>query len=348
MPEFNRDELRGIKSFPQLIKYLRDELDWPIEADDFEDSTFDYDPEELGIDPKTAAKIQDIKQLRPLVSNQPWGVFFIKFEPKKLPVVVLRRILSKLVIKKRTSAVKSEQAVWNLHDLLFISNYGEGDERQITFANFSQDENNADLPTLRVLGWDYEDTELHIDSVHNELTTKMRWPTDEKNIKKWRETWSSAFILRNQEVITTSKDLATRLAALAQRIRQRAKKVLELENANGAMQQLYRAFRESLIADLTEDDFADMYAQTITYGLLASRMSRPMGITSSNIKDMVPNTNPFLRDILGTFIATGGRHGEIDVCRKCIKFFVEFSKDAGFPLAPQITQRRKISPTDYK
>jgi len=67
-----------------------------------------------------------LKQLRPLAANQPWGVFFVKFEPKKLPVVVLRRILSKLVIKKRTSAVKSEQAVWNLHDLLFISNYGEG------------------------------------------------------------------------------------------------------------------------------------------------------------------------------------------------------------------------------
>ena len=312
MPEFNKDELRGIKSFDQLIKYLRDELDWPIEADDFEDSTFDYEPEELGIDPETAAKIQEIKQLRPLTSNQPWGVFFVKFEPKKLPVVVLRRILSKLVIKKRTSASKSEQAVWNLHDLLFISNYGEGDHRQMTFANFSQDENNADLPTLKVLGWDYEDTELHLDNVHNELKAKLRWPTDEKNIQKWRETWSSAFILRNQEVITTSKDLATRLAALAQRIRERAKRVLELENASGPMRQLYRAFQETLIHDLKEDDFADMYAQTIVYGLLAARMSRPMGITSSNITDMVPNTNPFLRDILGTFITTGGRHGKID------------------------------------
>ena len=323
MPEFNKDELRGIKSFDQLIKYLRDELDWPIEADDFEDSTFDYEPEELGIDPETAAKIQEIKQLRPLTSNQPWGIFFVKFEPKKLPVVVLRRILSKLVIKKRTSAVKSEQAVWNLHDLLFISNYGEGDHRQITFANFSQDENNADLPTLKVLGWDYEDTELHLDNVHHELKAKLRWPADEKNIQKWRETWSSAFILRNQEVITTSKDLAIRLAALAQRIRGRAKRVLELENANGAMRQLYRAFQETLIHDLKEDDFADMYAQTIAYGLLAARMSRPMGITSSNITDMVPNTNPFLRDILATFITTGGRHGKIDFDELGVQEIVE-------------------------
>ena len=206
MPDFNRDELRAIKTFPQLIKYLRDELEWPIEADDFEEITFDYEPEELGIDPESAAKIQEIKQLRPLTSNQPWGIFFVKFEPKRLPVVVLRRILSKLVIKKRASAKTSERAVWDLHDLLFISNYGEGDQRQITFANFSQDETIGDLPTLKVLGWDYEDTGLHIDNVHDELITKLRWPDDEKNIKKWRETWSSAFILRNREVITTSQD----------------------------------------------------------------------------------------------------------------------------------------------
>jgi predicted helicase len=323
MPEFTKDEIRAIKTFPQLVKYLRDELDWPIETEDFEEITFDYNPEELGIDPATAAKILEIKQLRPMTANQPWGIFFLKFEPKKLPVVVLRRILSKLVIKKRASAKTSERAVWNLHDLLFISNYGEGDQRQITFANFSQDENLADLPTLKVLGWDYEDTELHIINVHNELKAKLRWPYKDKDIKQWRETWSSAFILRNREVITTSIALAIRLASLAQRIRERVKRVLKLENANGPMQQLYKAFQETLIHDLTEDDFADMYAQTIAYGLLAARMSRPMGITSSNIIDMVPNTNPFLRDILGTFIATGGRQGKIDFDELGVQEIVE-------------------------
>jgi hypothetical protein len=35
-------------------------------------------------------------------------------------------------------------------------------------------------------------------------------------------------------------------------------------------------------------------------------------------------------------------HMKGDVCRKCIKFFVEFSKDAGIPLSPQITKKRKM------
>ena len=33
---------------------------------------------------------------------------------------------------------------------------------------------------------------------------------------------------------------------------------------------------------------------------------------------------------------------EKDVCRKCIQFFIEFSKDAGIPLSPEITKKRKI------
>jgi hypothetical protein len=41
-----------------LDKYLRDELDWPIDSDNFEDLTFDYRPEELGPDAKTAVEIK--------------------------------------------------------------------------------------------------------------------------------------------------------------------------------------------------------------------------------------------------------------------------------------------------
>src|SRR5882757_8095536 len=130
----DRERLRQIKTFPSLVKYLRDDLDWPIESDDFEELTYDYDAEELGIDARTAAKIQEIKQLRPLTSNQPWGIFFLKFEPKRLPVVALRRILGRLIFRKRESANASERQAWDKHDLLFISNYGEGEERQITFA----------------------------------------------------------------------------------------------------------------------------------------------------------------------------------------------------------------------
>ncbi len=307
-----RDRLRSIRTFPSLVKYLRDDLDWPIESDNFDDLTFEYEPEELGLDARTAVKIKEIKQLRPLTTNQPWGIFFINFEPKRLPVVVLRRILRSLVVKKRQSAHKAKQATWQLHDLLFISSYGESDHRDISFAHFAEDPNESDLPALRVLGWDDEDTVLHLEHTHKTLADKLRWPDDADNLETWRQKWSSAFTIRHREVITTSKDMAVRLAELATAIRKRVNRVLAFESEKGPLRKMMAAFREALIHDLSDDDFADMYAQTITYGLLTARVSRPAGLVADNVTDMVPITNPFLRDLLSTFLTVGGRKGKID------------------------------------
>ena len=66
-------------------------------------------------------------------------------------------------------------------------------------------------------------------------------------------------------------------------------------------------FRKNLIHDLDEDGFADMFAQTIAYGMLAARISRPVGIIADNLADMVPKTNPFLKELFGNFLKIGGR-----------------------------------------
>ncbi len=308
MPNYNREQLRQIRSFTQLVKYLREELEWPIESASFEELTFEYDPEEIGLDAETAAKIQEIKQLRPLTTQQPWGIFFIKFEPKRLPVVALRRILGQLVLRKRTSANRSERPAWNLHDLLFISSYGTGDDRQICLAHFSEDTSISNIATLNVLGWDGEDTGLHLDHVQHELHSKLGWPKNPNDTDNWRQTWSSAFTIRHREVITTSQELAIELADLARRIRRKVNTALKYESANGKLRKLMKAFQESLIHDLKADDFADMYAQTIAYGLLSARVSRQSGaLVAEDVALMVPVTNPFLQELMGTFLNVGGR-----------------------------------------
>jgi predicted helicase len=324
----DQERLRAIKTFPSLVKYLRDELYWPIESDDFDDLTFDYEPEELGIDSKTAAKIDQIKQLRPLADEQPWGIFFVKFEPKRLPVVALRRVLRSLVIKKRSSANRSEQAAWHLNDLLFISAYGDGNERQITFSHFAETPGTNDLPTLRVLGWDDSDTPLHLDHVQNELHGKLQWPDDEEEIDTWRETWSSAFTIRHREVITTSRQLAVRLAELARVIRRRVNTILSIESEKGSLRKLMSAFQETLIHDLSKDNFADMYAQTIAYGLLSARVSQPSDLVADNLAEMVPITNPFLKELLETFLSIGGRKKLIDFDELGVNDVVETLRNA--------------------
>lgn len=310
MPIDHRAELKNIRRFDQLVRYLRDRMSWPIETDDFEELVFEYTPEELGIDAASAAKIQEIKRLRPLSQNQPWGIFFVKFEPKRLPVVALRRILSSVVMKKRSSANKSERAVWATDDLLFVSNYGEGEARQISFAHFSQDASKDDLPTLKVLGWDNLDTPLHLDHVAEILTERLAWPDDEADVAHWRESWGSAFTLRHREVITTSKDLAMRLAELARAIRDRIRTVLTIETKDGPFSTLMKAFQEALIHDLDEDGFADMYAQTIAYGLLSARIADPHKKTVEDFADHM-RTSPFLRELMETFLRTNRRRGKI-------------------------------------
>ena len=304
-----RDRLALIRRFDQLVAFLRDELDWPVDSDDFEELTFEYTPVELGIDAKNAAKIQEIRRLRPLVQNQPWGIFFVKFEPKRLPVVALRRILSQVAIRKRASANQSERQAWATDDLLFVSNYGEGEDRRIAIAHFSKPPQGHDLPTLKVLGWDNLDTPLHLDAVATDLTEYLIWPDDENKLDDWRERWRSAFKLRHREVITTSRDLSERLAELARTIHDRIQTAIGIENDSGPLTKLMRDFQTALVHDLDEGGFADMYAQTITYGLLSARITDP---TRRTVDDFAAHmrTNPLLRDLMETFLRVGGRHGQ--------------------------------------
>lgn len=310
MSSDQRAELKAIRSFTSLVRYLRDEMGWPIESDDFEELTFEYTPEELGIDAASAAKIErnGIRRLRPLVDNQPWGIFFVKFERKRLPVVALRRILSRVALKKRSSANSADHAAWAKDDLLFVSNYGDSNERQISFAHFSINPSNDDLPTLKVLGWNNLDTGLHLDAVARELTARLAWPKDAADAGSWRRQWRSAFSVHHGEVVTTSRELSIRLAELARGIRDRIKAALAIETERGSLTTLMKAFQEALIHDLDAGGFADMYAQTIAYGLLSARIADPEKTTLDDFAAHM-RTNPFLRDLMTTFLKVGGRHG---------------------------------------
>ena len=308
-------KLQEIKNFAQLVPYLEDELGWPLDGYEMEDITFEYEPSELGIDPKSAVEIREIKQLRPLASGQPWGVFFVDFEKKNLPIVVMRRLLRALVFKKRASANSSERQAWQPHDLLFISAFGEETDRSITFAHFVENPG-SNLAELRVLGWDDDDTPLHMDYVSGMLSKNLHWDEDlVQDPDAWRKQWAEAFVLRHRHVITKSTELATALAGLARNIRNRIKTILRSEDGSGEMRKLQEAFRRGLIHDLDDEGFADMFAQTVTYGLfsLACRRTIPGEGTAFSKDDLSHYfTSPFLKEMLGVFLGIKSRKGAID------------------------------------
>ena len=164
-----------------------------------------------------------------------------------------------------------------------------------------------DLPTLKVLGWDSLDTALHVDEVVRALREGLSWPEDVDDVDEWRQRWSSAFTVRHREVVTTSKALAIRLAALARAIRDRIHAVMAIETDKGPLTTLMRAFQEALVHDLDADGFADMYAQTIAYGLLSARVTNPASNTADGFSAQLPVTNPFLKELMQTFLQVGGR-----------------------------------------
>jgi len=328
---YSAEQLRNIHTFYDLLHYLEEKLDWPLQEYQFDELTFEYQPEELGLKEDEAAKVRTIHQLRPLQHGQPWGIFFVEFENKKLPVVVLRRILSHLVVKKRASANKASEAAWHAEDLLFITTFGEDDivQREIAFAHFHQ--SIGDLPTLHVLGWDGGDTPLKLTHLDSDLQKHLRWPENTADHHAWRQQWASPFRHRIGHVIRTASALAETLADLARSINKKATRMLTVESDKGPLRMLYKAFQTALIHDLTEENFADTYAQTITYGLLTAAISRTdwsegrhgTFIIAENVTDMVPITNPFLKEMLQTFLKVGGRKGGIDFDELGIQDVVE-------------------------
>ncbi|MCE9548099.1 MAG: hypothetical protein K8T25_21710, partial [Planctomycetia bacterium] len=275
---------------------------------------FDYDPDELGLDTKQAAKIKEVKQLRPLDSAQPWGIFWVNFEKKRLPLVVLRRILGNLVKKSRASANKADRPSWQLNDLLFISAYGEEEHRTVSFAHFTEVPDTDELPVLRVLGWDDRDSVMYLDRVASRLQSHLHWPDSTGEVAAWRKKWTDAFTDRYREAVTSADVLIPMLAGLAAGIRKRVADTLEAESERGPMRKLFEAVRELLIHDMSQDRFADMYAQTVAYGLLSASFSRPADITPQNLVQLTSVANPFLENLLESLfkLNRGKFHFDVD------------------------------------
>jgi hypothetical protein len=107
-----------------------------------------------------------------------------------------------------------------------------------------------------------------------------------------------SFFAENIPVISSPKELATRMAALARLIRTIIGKTFAEEGEHGTLHEQMDGFRKVLLHDLTAEQFGDMYAQTICYGLFAARCnSTGAHFTRTHAAYDLPKTNPFLRKL---------------------------------------------------
>ena len=306
-------KLQQVKNFDKLLKYLETELGWPVEGREIDDIAFPFDLEsDLGLDKNEVAKVRHVYRLKKMHKKQPFGIFFVDFEGKKMPVSVLKRILRNLALKRKANAKAADQLAWDVEDLIFISAVGEEKDstREISFAHFRKEPDNRHV--LKVMAWDGGDTPLKMEHLDDVLHEFLRFPDDTNDVDAWRKSWTAAFRTGIRQNIRRSEELAQALAALAMRINKEALSLIKKESANGPLKTLHAGFKDALIHDLTEEAFTDCYAQTITYGLLTAAITKVnqagvKDLTSTSVLEMVPSTNPFLKDILSSFLEAGGR-----------------------------------------
>ena len=109
----------------------------------------------------------------------------------------------------------------------------------------------------------------------------------------------TAFLNNDPEPIGSPKELAGHMARLAHMIREIIINALKKELVTGSLHAQWQAFRENLIPELSIEQFADMYSQTIAYGLFAARCETDNGknFTRQQAAYLIPKTNPFLRKL---------------------------------------------------
>jgi predicted helicase len=108
-----------------------------------------------------------------------------------------------------------------------------------------------------------------------------------------------AFYKQKALTVGTAKDLAQRMAGMTRIIRDLIVNTFDHEKEKGWLHNWLAAFRETLIPDLDEKQFADMFAQTLAYGLFAARVHLPPNeiFTRKMAAFNLPKTNPFLRKL---------------------------------------------------
>ncbi len=78
----------------------------------------------------------------------------------------------------------------------------------------------------------------------------------------------------------------------------------EEKTGKGFIVGFYEAFRKFLISGLSKEEFADLYSQTITYGLFAARTRSENSFNRKLAYDNIPHTIGILRDVF-SFISLG-------------------------------------------
>ena len=110
------------------------------------------------------------------------------------------------------------------------------------------------------------------------------------------------FIAQRPQTITSPRVLAEMMAGKAVLIKDILGNALRADkDLNTELSGQFKAFKEHLIHDITPEDFSDIYAETIAYGMFAARLHDNTldTFTRQEALELLPKSNPFLRSLFG-------------------------------------------------
>ncbi|KAA3602044.1 MAG: DNA methyltransferase [Calditrichaeota bacterium] len=104
--------------------------------------------------------------------------------------------------------------------------------------------------------------------------------------------------------IKSSKKLAEMMAAKARLLKDILERALnsdEKSQENSSLKEQFNTFKAFLIHDLKTKEFADIYAQTLAYGMFAARLHDTSlnDFSRQEAAELIPKSNPFLRKLFG-------------------------------------------------
>ncbi len=155
---------------------------------------------------------------------------------------------------------------------------------------------------------DYLDFHFYRDG---ELTTKVAIAgLTDKGIQPKPENFSifenllKNFTTHVSQTIKSPAKLAAMMAGKARLLADIIENALTSDEDNhldSSLKEQMNAFKEILIHDITPKAFADVYAQTIAYGMFAARLHDESldNFSRQEAAELIPKTNPFLRRLFG-------------------------------------------------
>lgn len=186
MATINLEDL-SFKDFDGFCNFLRTKLNWHIKEDLSKESlTYEFLPEELRIEEKQLRRIKgdSICQLIPFTKEQPWGIFLLELNDRKVYTTFLRQILRGLVPSRRKP---STLPTWQFENLLFICTCNYED---FTFAHFKGEK--YQKAKLSTFGWTSGETRLRTLCEFN-LPPLFYNEEFKYNPQNWLKEWSKAF-----------------------------------------------------------------------------------------------------------------------------------------------------------